>query len=286
MSFNSYPFTDKKKEKWEAEGRGQGVGATWIPWLIECDVPSTHGHMERFVCSKSKRKSLCFSTGELHARMYFDARACVLGVEEQFPLDREKTRRIARTLRIEHPRDPKSRVDIVMTTDLVVRVRDPLKGLVWLPRSCKTHASIIDYNDAEHAEIERIYWAEEGHQWKVITDSERCVPPSLLVNLHTIKGYRFEPEGQAFEGEFGRKCDGLLAALALNSDDISLGEFCARYGTDKGLDTGEASAAALFLAHKERLPVVLAGPPIMRQSAREIARVLATGQYEQLRRAA
>ena len=285
MSFRPYPFTEEKLQRWIAEGRGTGEGPSYIPFLMEGDVPSTHGHMERLKCCKSNRIAICFSTIELHARMYYESRARVVSIEEQFPLDRETTRRIARALGVDHPRDPKSR-DIVMTTDQVVRVREPDGRVSKHPRTCKTHASIIDWNDAEHAEIERVYWVEEGLQLKLITDSVRCMPPRLIENLHAMKPHRFAPDQQTFEGEFDRQCEEFLGAIRANSDDLSLNELCTRYQTYRGLLPGVASSIALHLIHGQRLKAELAGPPLMRQGALAMAAALVDALPLKLRRAA
>ena len=286
MSFKNYPFTEVKLQRFNAEGRGTGEGATYIPFLIEGDVPSSRGHMERFKCAKSNRIAICFSTIELHARMYYDSRARVISIEEQFPLDRESTRRIARSLGVVHPRDPNSRLDIVMTTDMVVRVREA-DGRIWkLPRSCKAHSSLTDWNDAEHAEIERVYWTELGHKWRLVTDSDRCMPPRLIENLHAIKPHRFAPQLQTFEGQFDRQCEDLVSAIRLNDDDLSLDEFCSRHETSRGLDAGNASSIALHLIHRQRLHADLAGPPLMRQGVLAMAAALPHMAPAEMRRAA
>lgn len=286
MSFRPYPFTDEKLERWLREGRGSGEGQTYIPWLQEGDVPPEMGHLERVPCSKSGRMAITFSTIELWARLYFDARKAVIGIEEQYPLDRETTRRIARGLAIQHPRDPRSHVDIVITTDLVVRVRTADGRVVRLPRSCKAHDSIADYNDAEHAEIERRFWAEQGVEWKLITNSPKCMTPQLIHNLDTLKKHRFTPEQQPYVGYFERLCDDFVAHVSRNARDISLGDLAKQFGAYRGLSPGDAPAVALFLLHQERLRGDLAGPPLLQQSALAVAHASSAAEETVQRRAA
>lgn len=269
-----------------AAGRGTGEGSTYLPWLIEGDVPSTHGHMERFRDSKSDRYIVTFSTIELHAAMFYDAQADVVGMDEQFPLDREMTRRIARRLGIEHPRDPRSHEDIVITTDLVVRFKDPDQTIRKFPRGCKPHSTLDDYNHAEHGEIERVYWREMGWQWKLVTDSPHCMPPRLIQNLESMKAHRFAPEEQAFAGEFDLLCIDFVDAVARNSENISIGELAARFQTDRGLREGEGARVGLYLMHKQRLQAALAGPPLLRQGALEIAAASGLQRADEMRRAA
>lgn len=262
MAFRIYPFTEKKLEKWIKEGRGQGLGASYVPWLQEGDVPTAMGAKSRGTCSKSGRRTIVFSDVEHYARHYYEAKAIVIGIEEQFPLDRATTRRIARSLGIVHPRDPRSGVDIVMTTDLVVRYIGPDGSSVRAPRSCKSHSSLGDFNDAEHAEIERRYWAEEGEQWRLLVDGDVGMTPVLKENLDLLFAYRFVPEGPQ-AGLFDLQCSEVIFAMESSRHPHSLEDLCRELDSRRGYVNGSSMRAALFLVHKQVLFVDLHQQPLL-----------------------
>ena len=149
MGFVTYPFTEAKMARWIKEGRGNGTGASWNPWLHPGDVPQYQSNLERFICSKTGRVTVHFSTFECDVRACYEYARGYMGCDEQYPLDREKTRSIARRLGIDHPKDPKSRIDIVMTTDLVVHLKGINGQKIKIARSCKPSADILKFNQAD-----------------------------------------------------------------------------------------------------------------------------------------
>ena len=115
MGFVVHPFTETKKERWEAEGRGTGHDATYRAWLMEGDMPADSGTLDRFVCSLSGRMAITFSSIEQRGRQYYEIARGTQEIRERVPLDREETRSIARALGIPHPKDGDSGTDYVMT---------------------------------------------------------------------------------------------------------------------------------------------------------------------------
>lgn len=274
MSYNrQYPFTEEKFERWTKEGRGTGTGADYRPWLTEADLPAKFGHKTRYVCAISGARGVAFSTTESRARMYYEAVEGVKGIRCQVPLDREATRKIATELGIAHPRDPASGVDIVMTTDLVVSYQAPSGKLIEMPRSCKMDNKLDDFNQAEHAEIERRYWLQQSATWKFITNSERCLPPQLVANLTLMLQWRFQPDAavQPFSGYFEGLCERLVSAVLSYRGRETLSEFGARYQADAGLKPGEAIGALLHLIFRHRLRADLAGSSLVDQRVADIA---------------
>lgn len=197
--------------RWIAAGRGTGTGASWNPWLHPGDVPQYQSNLERFICSGTGRVAVHFSTFECDVRACYEYARGYRGCDEQFPLDRERTRAIARRLGIDHPRDPNSRIDIVITTDLVVHLERPDGQRIRLPRSCKTTADIAIFNHAEHAEIERRYWEEEGEQWKLVLDTQ--LSRTSIENIHLLRPHRFQEPLLNIPGQYECITEFLKAAL-------------------------------------------------------------------------
>lgn len=257
MGYRPKKFTETIHALWKKEGRGTGEGASYTPWLQEGDVPTVQGEMVRFKCAKTGRRGVCFSSIEDRHRRYYETKATVSSIDEQFPLDRERTRRIARQLGIPHPADPKSRVDIVMTTDLVVRGETTSGKPFVLPRSVKASKDLSDFNNAEHGEIERRYWAENGCEWKFITESAACMPTVLIENLDLLFAFRFPLEEQPWDGYWMWLLRGVAEMTQKNASAARFDTWCSTLDHDLSLQPSHGRHALSFLIHREIIPVDL-----------------------------
>lgn len=285
MSYNrQYPFTEEKFERWTREGRGTGTKANYRPWLTEADLPARFGHKTRYICAVTGCRGIAFSTTESRARMYYEAVEGVEDIRSQFPLDREVTRELG----IAHPCDPASGVDIVMTTDLVISYRKANGELTEMPRSCKMDNKLDDFNQAEHAEIERRYWLLQNSTWRFITNSARCLPPQLIANLTLTLQWRFPPDAatQPFPGHFEGLCERLISAVLSYRGRATLGEFGAQYQADHGLKPGEAISALLHLIFRHRLRADVPGSSLLDQRVVDIGAATAAYRNTSARRAA
>ncbi|MGP0580112.1 hypothetical protein ACTP13_24345 [Paenibacillus peoriae] len=106
------------------EGRGQGHFSEYKPWLTVHDVPSI-GIVTRILGWKSGRLHHYLSEHFELARHYqMEWSKQVIDIREQFPLfPLDKTLYIAQKLGIKHPTDPKNKLPIIMTTDMLLTVK-------------------------------------------------------------------------------------------------------------------------------------------------------------------
>jgi hypothetical protein len=172
MGKRRFAMDEAKIARFLREGRGSGSGRHYKPFMRVQDFPSL-GRRSRILGRKSGRLHHLLSDLELSAFLHADWQDDILDIREQFPLDRDVTRRIARGMGVRHPWDRKTGTDIVMTTDLL------------LTRRGGRHAYSVKYVDAlsgkgarrvlEKLEIERRYWKLKG------------VPFTLVTELHLSK---------------------------------------------------------------------------------------------------
>lgn len=123
MAKRRYGFDDDKLARFLKEGRGQGYGQSYRPWLTIQDVSSL-GRSSRIRGRKTAREHHLLSDMETALFLLLDWSDSVTDIREQFPLDRDETRRIATEMGVRHPADAQSKTDIVMTTDFVVDIRE------------------------------------------------------------------------------------------------------------------------------------------------------------------
>ena len=175
--------TQKSIEKWIKEGRGQGRGATYKPWLRIQDVPS-RGLAHRIKGQKTGRVHHFLSQFEAHFFYTLEWLPQVTDIREQYPLlPLDETMEIARECGFRHPTDPRSKYPVVMTTDFLIT----LQGGSEQPRTLKMIAELGRKRVMEKLEIERRYWECRHLELKIITNAG--IPGSLTRNVELLHSY-------------------------------------------------------------------------------------------------
>ena len=110
------------------EGRGQGTGSTYIPWLTIHSFASL-GTVSRILGRTTGRIHHLLSHNEEFYFYLLDFNPDVTDIREQFPLDLDSTVRIAKQLGFRHPYYPGiTSFPAVMTTDFLITCTDGLKA--------------------------------------------------------------------------------------------------------------------------------------------------------------
>lgn len=218
MARYRYALDESKIQRFIKEGRGKGEGAEYLPWLTIQDVPS-EGRVHRIPSLKYGRLHHLLSDLEKYAFTIYEWNDAVLDIREQFPLDREITRRIAAECGIKHPTDPETGCDIVMTTDLLLTTI--INGeCVLKARAVKPSEELTNRTVAK-LEIERRYWQELNVDWGIVT--ERQLPKHFAINLYWARGvFDFEGLPQAELDFWPNACASILAGLTRSPETTLL----------------------------------------------------------------
>lgn len=148
------------------EGRGQGNGADYKPWIYIHDFPS-RGVSARVPGRTTGRIHHLLSRYEEYYFYILDGDPDVLDIREQFPLRLTETMEIARKLNIKHPW--KNDFPFVMTTDFLITRMDGLHA-----RTIKCSDELKNPRIIEKFSIEQAYWIAHGVDWKIITEKQIC----------------------------------------------------------------------------------------------------------------
>lgn len=172
-------ITEAKIERFIKEGRGQGTGKEYLPWLRIQDVPS-EGRATRGVGWTTGRRHELLSDIERDYCYLLDYSDDVSDIREQFPLlPLEETLLIAEKIGVEHPTDPKTGIPIVMTTDFLITFKDKNYA-----RTVKPASQIENERTIEKFVIERLYWESRHVDWGMITDQD--LPEALIRNIEWV----------------------------------------------------------------------------------------------------
>jgi hypothetical protein len=149
------------------EGRGQGAGSVYKPWITVRDFPSL-GVVSRVKGQTTGRVYHLMSGNETSLFYCLDWSDSVLDIREQYPLsDLTDAVRIAERAQIRYPYDNKSGFPYVMTSDFYVEMKG---GSVIL--SVKPASELEKPRVLEKLEIERRYWSARGVKWELVTERE------------------------------------------------------------------------------------------------------------------
>ncbi len=256
MSKHRYGFDEKKIERFYEEGRGKGHGADYKPWLTIQDVPSD-GLASRVPSVKTDRHHELLSNNETALFLLADWSDNVFDVREQFPLDRELTRRIAREMGVRHPVDTHSRVDLGMTTDLLIDLK--IKGRVHcFPRAVKPADMLNDPRVVEKLEIERRYWLIKEEPWALVTD--RDLPKVRIQNLRWLHEMQTLAHTDVPYPDYWRdRCEGLLRTLS-RATSMTIRQFTSQLEGGAGFRAGDALTVIRHLAANKRIGMDLDKP--------------------------
>jgi TnsA endonuclease C terminal/TnsA endonuclease N terminal len=178
-----YQWTQATFDRYLKEGRGHGEGKDYQPWLTVRDV-SSRGRSSREAGWKTGREHHLLSDHERRLFYLFEWFDKVKDIKEQFPLiNPESVMKIAEEIGWKYPKDSKSGVPYVLTTDFMLTVQKDGES-TSVARTVKTTAELEKKSVVERLEVERRYFLAEGIDWKVVTEKE--IPKLLAENVEWI----------------------------------------------------------------------------------------------------
>lgn len=178
--------SESKVLRWIKQGRGQGMGKDYMPWLRIQDVPS-NGRVSRIKGIKTNRIHHLMSDIETGYFHILDYASNVLDTREQFPLlPLEQTQDIAESLNIRHPSDPNTKEDIVMTTDFLVTINKDGK-LYNIARTVISSSDLEKERKIEKLQIEKTFWEKNNTNWGIVTDNE--INDIFIQNIKIVHQY-------------------------------------------------------------------------------------------------
>ena len=167
MAKHSRVWNQEVYKRYLHEGRGQGEGPVYIPWIRIQDFASK-GVVSRVKGRKARRIHHLMSNNELAYFYLLDWSDNVLDIREQYPmLDLEYAMDMAAQAGIKYPKDNVSGYPYVMTSDFLITTKQGVKA-----RTVKLSSELTNPRTVEKLEIERRYWASKNVDWKLVTENE------------------------------------------------------------------------------------------------------------------
>lgn len=150
---------------------GVGEGIAYKPWLRVKDVKS-HGTRSEIPGRKVERVHHLMSSIESEFFFLAEFNDSVLDIREQFPiLPLNYTQKVCKAIGVEHPKHPKTKEPIVLTTDFLLTVTDGNR-LHYHAISVKPESKLDDKRVSEKLDVERVCWELLGVKFQYFTGNE------------------------------------------------------------------------------------------------------------------
>ena len=179
MSNKNVTDGDIQTQKWIKDGRGQGHGAAYKPWITVRDIAS-QGRSHRVFGHTTQRTHHLLSDLELAVFFLLEWQQSTIDIREQFPLRLDQTKDIAESCGIRHPEI--RGVSNVMSSDFLVNTNNHLKPKFVL--QAKYTVDLDKPRTVEKLEIERLYWLKKGIPWYLITEND--IPKTVTKNINWL----------------------------------------------------------------------------------------------------
>lgn len=259
MAKRSRVVTQERVDWRIKEGRGQGSGVDYQPWIKVQDFYSS-GQSNRDLGWKTGRQHDLLSQGEFNYFLILEWSDVVTDIQEQFPLlPLEKTLSIARHCGIPHPVNRETKEPEVMTTDFLVTLARPV-GSFKVARTIKPAYRLRAKSVIEKFEIERRYWKEQDEvvkDWGIVTEKE--VDMVIVENVNWVHKFRYVSALQPLNEKLIQLVAPTLTEMVSRSDD-PLSEIALECDDRLGLELGSSLILARHLIASKQWLVDITKP--------------------------
>jgi len=270
-------WTEKKITAMLKEGRGSGSLADYMPW-IRVEEVSSLGRMRRVWSAKTGRYCHLLSDVEFRLFLALEWQLHIIDIREQYPLDRNLTQDIARSLGIRHPHYPGTNIPAVMTVDfLVTQVVGGENVLVAY--NAKRDEEAEEETSILKLEIQRTYFEQIGLAHHAVYHSQ--IPEANVANIGDIREATLKPnEVEPRPGYFASLTARMAMEIGSADPKISLRDYCNQFDSRFGASTGVGIRVARMLMHERILIPNLAAFDL---TAEPLSAFLVKSQRPQLR---
>jgi len=217
MSKYNLEWDEAKLKRFIKEGRGQGEGKDYKPWLTVQDFPSK-GRCHRIFGWKTGRIHHLFTDSEARFFYLLEWEDSIIDIREHFPLlDYEDWVQDIEDLRFDLFTDKKSGIPYVISTSFLITVKDRDGNVRYVARSLKAASELEKRISLERLEIERRYWQARGIDWGIVTNKD--IPVIKAKNIEWIHSARYAyADAGLSEGDLAELVEAFLLRLSQSSE--------------------------------------------------------------------
>ena len=267
MAKRSNNWDSNKLENWIKEGRGQGEGKEYKPWLTIQDFPSM-GRVTRIFGWTTQRIHHFFSDSQLKYFYLLDREEKVIDIREHYPLiDLEVVLKDTSDLKLDKFIDRKTKEPYILTTTFLITLLNSNGKKSFAARSIKYASELEKKSTIEKLEIERRYWKAQGIDWGIVTNKD--INDVRAKNIEWVHSAMTTDSNNGFQkAEFDDLLDGLLYRFADNKHSIK--NIIAGFEKDYSLNAGTGLLLFKHLVADKRITLDMDEPINLSQTGKSI----------------
>ncbi len=217
MAKRNLNWDENKLKRFLGEGRGQGMGKDYKPWLTIQDFPSM-GRVSRIYSNKTQRIHQFFSDNETRMFYLLHWQDEVIDIREHYPLlDIGQVIEDKRGLKLEKFVDKQTGTPYVFSTTFLITVRDIKNKEFYIARSVKSSIELEKKHIIEKFELERRYWESKGVDWGIITQKD--IPVIKAKNIEWVYSALEDSEERGINNKTKADLSQELAHILMDSSD-------------------------------------------------------------------
>ena len=174
MAKRNADWNEDKLNRWIKEGRGQGEGRDYKPWITITDFPS-QGRCARVKGIKTGRVHHFLSDiqREYFYLLEFDEANIIFDIKESYPLlDFYDVVQDTQDLNKQYFKDKNTGLPYVLTTTFLITIKSLNGGVEYVARSVKAASELERKTTLEKLEMERRYWQAKSIDWSIVTEKD------------------------------------------------------------------------------------------------------------------
>lgn len=199
MAKRKLNWDEGKYKRFLKEGKGQGIGKEYKPWLDVHSFPSI-GRVSRVLGWKTGRIHHLLS--DLQTRYFYmlEWEDAVIDIREHFPLlDIEDTVKEKADLRFDLFTDKDSGFPFVLNTNFLITLKNNNSSNSYIARTVKMPTELEKKRTLERLEIERRYWTAKGIDWGIVTQKE--ISNTFAKNIEWVHPTLYSYQERGFSKE-------------------------------------------------------------------------------------
>jgi hypothetical protein len=221
---------------------GQPQLSEYEPWIKIPRSKGLNSTVSRINGNKTNRVHHLLSRNETRYFYYLEWASNVTDIREQFPLNIDQTREIAKSSGMGHAKFAGK--EIVMTTDFLISIDNHHV----IARTFKMSKELNKKRVLEKFAIEREYWGKLGVDWGIVTEKE--IDNEIVANIEFYHHSRSYLEDENIPEEYIKAVIG-----GVNSAEDSLRNILSDIDKYYNLEFGQALSIFKSLVFKKRIKV-------------------------------
>lgn len=256
-------WNQAKIQKYIKEGRGQGTGKEYQPWVRISDY-SSKGRASRILGIKTNRIHHLQSDNQLRAFLIYEFSSKILDIRESYPLlDVMEIIDDKENLRFDKFCDKETGEQIIICTNFLLTVKEPDGKEKFIARTVKNTSELNKKITMEKLEIERRYWLQRGIEWKIVT--EKQLPKQIAKNIEWVRETLLE-DGVTDKEPLSK----VLLTYLLNNMETPIKELLKLFDKSEAVADGTGLYLLRYLIAKKEIKVNMIEKINLYQKARDI----------------